>query len=49
MQPFGEQGADGAVGEAGGEDAFLSGASLAAEKAAGDAAGGVEPFLVVYG
>ena len=49
VQALGEQRADGAVGQTGGENAFLSGTALAAEEAAWDAAGGVEPFFVVDG
>ena len=49
VQTLGEQGTNGPVGEPGGEDAFLSGTAFAAEEAAGDAPGGVEPFFVVHG
>ena len=42
---LGEQRADGAVNDAGGEDGMLAGAALAAHKAAGDAACGVELLL----
>ena len=49
VQALGEQWADAAVGETGGEDAFLSGPALPPEEAAGDAAGGVQPLFVVNG
>ena len=44
----GEQGADGAVDDAGGQDALLAGAALAAVEAAGDAAHGVHLLLKVH-
>ena len=49
MQALGEQRANGAVREPGGEGALLPGAAFAAEEAAGDAARGIEPFFVVHG
>jgi len=45
----GEQGADGAVDDAGGQDALLAGATLAAVEAAGDATHGVHLLLEVHG
>ena len=48
VQSLGKEGADGAVGEAGGEDGFLAGASFPAEKAAGYPAGRVEAFLKLH-
>ncbi len=46
---IGEQRADGAVDDAGGQDALLAGTALAAVERAGDAADGVELFLKVNG
>ena len=46
---FGEKGADGAVGKAGREDGLLARASFAAEEAAGNLTGGVEPLFVFDG
>ena len=45
---IGEQGADGAVDDAGGQDALLAGAALTAVEAAGDAAHGVHLLLKVH-
>ena len=45
---IGEQGADGAVDDAAGEDALLAGTALAAVEAAGDAAHGVHLLLKVH-
>ena len=45
---IGEQGTDGAVDDAGGQDALLAGAALAAVEAAGDAAHGVHLLLKVH-
>ncbi len=44
----GEQGADGAVDDAAGQDALLAGTALAAVEAAGDAAHGVQLLLKVH-
>ncbi len=44
----GEQGADGAVDDAGGQDALLAGTALAAVEAAGDAAHGIQLLLEVH-
>ena len=44
----GEQGADGPVDDAAGEDALLAGAALPAVEAAGDAAHGVQLLLKVH-
>ena len=44
----GEQGADGAVDDAAGQDALLPGTALAAVEAAGDAAHGVHLLLKVH-
>ena len=49
VQPLGEQRADAAVSEAGGQDGLGSGASLAPEEAAGDLADGVEPLFELHG
>ena len=49
VQSLGEQGADAAVGESGGEDGFGAGASFPPEKAAGDFAHRVEAFLKLHG
>ena len=46
---IGEQGADGTVDDAGGQDALLAGATLAAVEAAGDAAHGIHLLLEVHG
>ena len=48
-EALGEEGADGTVGEAHGEDAVAGGAALAAGEAAGDLADGVEALFVVDG
>ena len=45
---LGEQGAHGAVHHAAGQDGPLAGTALAAHKAAGDAAGGVQLFLILH-
>ena len=45
---IGEQGADGAVDDAAGEDALLAGAALAAVEAAGDAAHRVHLLLKIH-
>ena len=49
VQPLGEQRADAAVGEAGGQYGLGAGASLAAEEAAGDLADGVQPLFKLDG
>ena len=46
---IGEQGADGAVDDAGGQDALLAGTALAAVEAAGNTAHGVHLLLEVHG
>ncbi|GBD24304.1 hypothetical protein HRbin29_01982 [bacterium HR29] len=48
-EPFGEEGAKGPVGEAHGENRLGARPGLAAGEGAGDAAGGVQPLLVVDG
>ena len=48
-QPGGEEGPQGAIDQPGGEDRALGGACFAAEEAAGNPTGGVEPLLVVAG
>ena len=49
VQPLGEQRADAAVGQAGGQDGLGAGASLAAEEAAGDLAHGVQALFKFHG
>ena len=49
VEAFGEQGAYRPVDQARSEDAFLSGASLPAEKAARNLACGVKSFLKIDG
>ena len=49
VDALGEEGPDGAVGEAGGQDGFLTRPSFPPEEAAGNLAGGVEAFLVLHG
>ena len=48
MQSLGEEGADGAVGEAGGEDGFLAGPSFPSKEATRYLADGVEALLKLH-
>ena len=48
VQALGKEGADGAVGEPGGEDGFLAGAAFPTEKAARNFAGGIKALLVFH-
>ena len=49
VKTFGEQRADGAVDQAGGQDFFFGGAAFTFEEAAGNLACSIGPFLIVDG